>query len=234
MDATGITIGEIVAGNYRTADIFERYGIDFCCGGNVPLETACLQAGVDLAAITRELEVLQKEPSEQDHNYAAWDVSFLADYIVNIHHAYLKETTGQIASYAHKIAEVHGPRHPEVIRIATLFDQIATDMAAHLQEEETSFFPAIKRVAAKRTAGSLPDAEDLALIAASIRKLGHEHEQVGDAIHAIRQLAHGFEAPGDACNTFRLTYQKLKEFEADLHKHVHLENNLLFPKAAQL
>ena len=108
MDASGTTIGEIVAGNYRTADIFERYGIDFCCGGNVPLATACLQAGVDLAAITRELEALQKEPAEQDHNYAAWDVSFLADYIVNIHHAYLKETIGQIVAYAHKIAEVHG------------------------------------------------------------------------------------------------------------------------------
>ena len=228
------TIGEIVAADFRTAKVFEKHGIDFCCGGNVALATICTEKRVDLATITSELEAVQGEPAERSQNYSSWALPFLADYIVNTHHAYLKENDEQIAAYARKIAGVHGAHHPEVIRIATIFDKIAIDMVAHLREEEEVFFPAVKRVDAARISGNTPDAEDRETIQVSLLKLHREHEEIGDAVHTIRHLSNEYAIPGDVCTTFMLTYQKLKEFEDDLHKHVHLENNILFPKAAEL
>lgn len=229
-----ITIGAIVADDFRTATIFERHGIDFCCGGKIPLAEACKSKGIELDALKSELESLQHEPVDRSQNYSSWSLSFLADYIVNTHHVYLKENDDQIVAYARKIASVHGERHPEVIRIAVLFEKIATDMVAHLKEEEEVFFPALKRAEAARTSGNQPDARDRETIRDSLVRLHREHEEVGDAIHEIRRLANGFRIPEGVCNTFMLTYRKLDEFEEDLHKHVHLENNILFLKATQL
>jgi regulator of cell morphogenesis and NO signaling len=234
MNTTERTIGEIVADDYRTAKVFESHKIDFCCGGNVTLAAACKGKGLDLASITRELDAVKDEPIERSQNYATWELPFLADYIINAHHTYLKENTGQIGAYAHKIADVHGGHHPEVVEIAAIFDNIAHDMATHLREEEDIFFPAIKRVDAARKAGLIPVENDIETIKTSLRKLSHEHEVIGEAIHTIRHLAKGYAIPNDVCNTFVVTYRKLKEFEDDLHKHVHLENNILFLKAAQL
>ena len=228
------TVGEIVTADFRTAQVFAARGIDFCCGGNIPLATVCAQKGLDPAQIIRELEAVQREPGEQNLNYASWPLSFLADYIVNTHHTYLKENDDQIAAYARKIAGVHGANHPEVITIAALFEKIAADMTAHLKEEEEVFFPALKRAEAAKTSGRQLDAKDQATMRTALAKLYREHEEIGEAIHTIRHLAHDYALPGDACNTFALTYQKLREFENDLHKHVHLENNILFPKAAEL
>ena len=228
------TIGEIVAADFRTATVFENHGIDFCCGGKVALAATCREKGLDLATITSELAAVQSEAADRSQNYSSWALPFLADYIVNTHHAYLKENDEQIAAYARKIAGVHGAHHPEVIRIATIFEKIATDMVGHLKEEEEVFFPALKRADAARIAGATPDARDRETIRVSLLRLYREHEEIGDAIHEIRHLSQEYAIPGDACNTFMLTYRKLKEFEDDLHKHVHLENNILFPKAAQL
>lgn len=230
VEAADKTIGEFVADDYRTAGVFEKYGIDFCCGGNVALSAACRQKGVDPALILREIKAAKREPIEGSQNFAAWEFPFLADYIVTVHHGYIKENVGQIASYAQKIAEVHGPRHPEVIEIATIFDKVATDLTAHLREEEDVFFPAVKRVDSARKAGKAPERQDSDVIKGDLVKLRREHEEVGDAIHTIRHLARDFAIPDDACNTYTVTYQKLKEFEDDLHKHVHLENNILFLK----
>ena len=229
-----ITIGEIVADDFRAATIFERHGIDFCCGGKIPLAEVCKSKGIELEALTSELESLQHEPVDRSQNYSSWSLSFLADYIVNPHHVYLKENDDQIVAYARKIASVHGEHHPEVIRIAVIFEKIATDMVAHLKEEEEVFFPALKRAEAARTSGNQPDARDRETIRDSLVRLHREHEEVGDAIHEIRRLANGFKIPDGVCNTFMLTYRKLEEFEEDLHKHVHLENNILFLKATQL
>ncbi len=232
--ASDTTIGEIVAADYRTAKVFEAHGIDFCCGGKVALSTICREKGLDPALLLREVETLKSEQIDRSQNYTAWELPFLADYIVNTHHVYLKENDGHIAAYARKIAEVHGAHHPEVIEIAAIFDKINNDMVAHLREEEEVFFPAVKRVHAARKAGNEPTAEDVATIRTSLAKLGSEHEEIGDAIHTIRHLSKEYAIPDDVCNTFLVTYQKLKEFEDDLHKHVHLENNILFPKAAEL
>jgi regulator of cell morphogenesis and NO signaling len=228
------TIGAFVAEDYRVARVFEKYGIDFCCGGNVPLAAACRERGIDPAAILQEIAAAKSEPLARSENYAAWELPFLADYIVNTHHAYLNENTAQIAAYSRKIAEVHGNHHPEVVEISAIFARIAADMTAHLREEEEVLFPALRRIVAARKAGTAPAAKDSKTIRASLEKLGDEHETIGDAVHAIHHLARGYAIPDDVCNTFVVTYRKLKEFEDDLHKHVHLENNILFPKAAQL
>lgn len=224
-------IGELVAEDYRTAVVFEKYGIDFCCGGKVPLSEACREKGLDLGMLLSEIDSTRSIPLDRDRNYAAWDLSFLADYIVNIHHSYLNGNLGQIAAYAHKVAQVHGANHPEVIEIASIFDWIATEMPAHLREEEEVLFPTIKKKEAAEKSSAPPDAKDLEVIGVSLEKLIREHDEVGEAIHAIRHLANDYTLPSDACNTFMVTYQKLKEFEDDLHMHVHLENNILFPKA---
>lgn len=231
---TESTIGDIVAADYRTATIFEKHGIDFCCGGKITLAEACNNKGLELEIVMNELESLRDEPADRSQNYSAWPLSFLADYIVNTHHEYLKENDDQIVAYTQKIASVHGARHPEVIKIAVIFEKIATDLVAHLKEEEEVFFPAIKRAEAARISGNQPDTKDRETIKNSLVRLHREHEEVGDAIHEIRRLANGFSLPDDVCNTFMLTYRKLDEFEEDLHKHVHLENNILFLKAATL
>ena len=228
------TIGEIVAADYRAAGIFERHGIDFCCGGRVSIAEACKNKGIELATLTEELRSLQHEPVDRSQNYSSWSLAFLADYIINTHHVYLKENDDQIVAYARKIASVHGSRHPEVVKIAAIFEKIAIDMVAHLKEEEEVFFPSLKRAESARTNGSQPEIKDRETIKNSLVRLHREHEEVGDAIHEIRRLANGFRIPDDVCNTFMLTYRKLDEFEEDLHKHVHLENNILFLKAAQL
>ncbi len=233
-DALNKTIGEFVAEDYRTAAVFEKNGIDFCCGGKIPLVAACREKGLDPALLLWEIEASKSEPLQRSENYGAWGLPFLADYIVNTHHAWLDENTGQIAAYARKIAEVHGAHHPEVIEIASIFDKIAADMEGHLREEEEVFFPAIKRIDAAAKGGGGPGTADRATIKASLARLHREHEEIGDAVHAIRHLARDYRIPEGVCNTFVVTYRKLKEFEDDLHKHVHLENNILFLKAAEL
>lgn len=228
------SIGEIVAADYRTSTVFEKHGIDFCCGGNVPLAEICMTKGLDVTSIVAELDSVQSEPVERGQDYGSWEMSFLVDYIINVHHRYLKDNSGQIASYIHKIVSVHGKNYPELSEIASIFDKIVIDMTAHLLEEEEVLFPAIKQVDVSLKVGATAEAQDIKTITKSLKKLGREHEEIGDAIHAIRHLAKGYEIPHDACNTFVVTYQKLKEFEDDLHKHVHLENNILFLKARQL
>jgi regulator of cell morphogenesis and NO signaling len=228
------TICEIVAADFRTAKVFENHGIDFCYGGKIALATACTEKGFDLAIITRELEEVRSVPAERSQNYSLWPLPFLIDYIFNIHHTYLKENLEQIAVDTRKIASVHGAHHPEVIRISTIFDTIAIDLASHMKEEDELFFPAVKRADIASNAGHTPDSNDQDTIRVCLLKFYHAHEEIGDAVHSIRHLSNEYAVPPDVCNTFMVTYRKLEEFEDDLHKHVHLENNILFPKAALL
>lgn len=233
-DISNRTIGEIVADDYRTAKVFEDHGIDFCCGGKIALSAICRDKGIELAVIEQELAAVKVASLDRSLNYTAWALPFLIDFIVNTHHAYLHENMELISGYVRKIAEVHGANHPEVLEIAEIFGKIVPDLADHLRYEEEMFFPAIKRIDTAGKSVTIPETLDLESVRAGLEKLQREHEEVGESIHRIRHLAKDYELPGDACNIFMLTYQKLEEFEDDLHKHVHLENNILFPKAAQL
>ena len=227
------TIGDYVAEDYRTADVFEKYGIDFCCGGRMTVAAACRRQGLDPQMVYQELAAVGRQPSPQRENFAEWDLPSLIDHIVATHHAYLWANDPRILEHARKSAQAHGSNHPEMAEIAAILEKNEEDMEGHLKEEEEVFFPAVKRLYGgsldKQAAG-----QERALIRASLASLHREHEEVGDAVHRIRRLSGGYGIPADACNTYALTYRQLKEFEEDLHKHVHLENNILFLKAAQL
>jgi regulator of cell morphogenesis and NO signaling len=224
-------VGDIVAGDYRTAAVFEKHGIDFCCGGAVTLAAACVAHGVDPCVLLRELEAATRTPARQAADYGNWTLTRLIDHVKAIHHAYVRANVAQTAAYARKIADVHGGQHPELAEIVAAFDQMATGLMAHLEQEEEVVFPAVKRAEAAGRNGSTPEAADAETIARGIEALVREHEQVGAALHHIRDLAMGYGLPPDACATYSLTYERLQAFEADLHKHVHLENNILFPRA---
>ncbi|MBF0544267.1 MAG: iron-sulfur cluster repair di-iron protein [Candidatus Riflebacteria bacterium] len=234
-NASNKTIGEIVADDYRTARVFERHEIDFCCGGKVSLAETCKNKRIDFTVISDELEAVRIEALERAKNHASWELPFLADYIINIHHSYLKDNINQLSAYIRKIAAVHGELHPEVKEISKIFDKVEVDLMIHMQKgEEETLFPAIKRAAGTAKEGMTPNPKDREIIKNSVISLSLEHEDIGEAIHTIRRLSKDYAIPDNVCNTFVLTYQKLKEFEEDLHKHVHLENNILFLKATQL
>lgn len=229
-----MTVGEIVADDYRTSRIFEKYGIDFCCGGKTTISTACREKGISETVLFDEIANIKKEAAERSSQYGSWEIPFLTDYIINVHHTYLKDNLAKIAANARKIAGVHGKHHPEVIEIASIFEKIAADMTIHLKEEEEVFFPALKRLDGFIKSSLTPDAKDVETVRSVLSQLGHEHDEIGEAVHRIRHLAKSFEVPDDVCPTFRVTYLELNEFEDDLHKHVHLENNILFPKADKI
>lgn len=230
MEESNKKIGEIVADDYRTSRVFEKHGIDFCCGGKGLLSTICKEQGLDLTTIAGELKEVKNKQIKRDQDYASWEIPFLIDYIINVHHGYLKENTEQIKASARKIAAIHGERHFKLFEISYIFDTIASDMSVHLKEEEEVFFPALRRVFMNSKSGTTQSVEDKKEILQSLEKLLSEHEAIGDAIHKIRHLTNNYTTPDDACNTFKITYKKLEEFENDLHKHVHLENNILFLK----
>jgi regulator of cell morphogenesis and NO signaling len=234
MNMLNKTIGEIVADDYRNSKVFEKYGIDFCCGGKVLLSEVCEDEGLDLPTITKELEEVTNKRLERDQNYASWELPFLIDFIVNVHHGYLNENTEQIKKHTQKIAAVHGERHPELIEISSIFEKIASDMSIHLKDEEAVFFPALKRADMKKKTDSAVSPEELELISRSLENLVRDHEEIGKAVHKINHLTSRYITPEDVCNTYILTYKELKEFEDDLHKHVHLENNILFLEAEKI
>lgn len=232
-ELAAVAVGDIVAGDYRTAAVFERHEIDFCCGGSQTLAVACAARRLDPAVLVRELEAATSAPARRDQDHASWTLTRLIDHIRAIHHAYIRANAAQTGAYARQIAEVHGAQHPELAPLAAAFEGLTARLLDHLAEEEQVVFPAIKRAEAAARVGSAPEADDAAVIAGGIAALVREHEEVGGALRDIRDLAMGYGLPADACATYAVTYQRLQAFETDLHLHVHLENNILFPRAAE-
>lgn len=220
-----MTIGEIVASDFRTASIFREAGIDFCCGGKQTIDQTCMEKGINKSELLLRLEKLKSEPDTSNQNFIEWDPVFLSDYIVNTHHKYVQKSLPDLVFYTQKIADVHGKNHPELITVADLFSQINKELLQHLKNEEEVLFPAIKKVfsSEKGNAG--------AIIKSEIKRLSAEHEFAGGAMDKINVITSGYVVPSDGCNTYHVTFRLLREFEDDLHIHVHLENNILFPKA---
>lgn len=234
IDLTNTTIRDIVTEDFRTAAVFQKYGLDFCCGGGRSISDACTKEGVDMASVTSDLETLLNQPANGTPKYNTWELDLLADYIVANHHRYVRETVPAIMQHVRKVATVHGHGHPETIRIADLFESVALGLMQHMQKEELMLFPYIKQLVAARNDGSRPAPSPFGSIANPIRMMEVEHQSAGDEMAEIRELSAGYNPPDDACTTFRVSYQELQAFEADLHQHVHLENNILFPKAIEL
>lgn len=233
-DSSVLTIGEIVAKNHKTAEIFSKYGIDYCCGGKIGLEEACHRKGINVLQIKTELEsvILLAVPESQDFN--SWDLDFLCDYIVNTHHKYISAAIPVIHEYTQKVARVHGGRHPEVIEIANIFVQVIDEINHHMMKEENILFPYIRQMAQAKKVKTHLSRSPFGTVENPVRMMEHEHDIVGDLLKKISELSENYTPPADGCTTFRLSYLKLQEFENDLHQHIHLENNILFPKAVEM
>lgn len=227
------SVGAWVTADYRLAALFERYGIDFCCGGDKPVAQACAEKGVSLEALQQEARqaVAATGVGEQ---YDQWALDFLADYIINQFHAANRQTMPQIADYAATVASVHGDAHPETIAIAGLWPQVQGEMGMHMQREELLLFPYIKRLARSQEEETAPKPLSTGSLEELVVKLEAEHDATGDALAAMAQLSSGYTPPADACPTYRTLYALLDQFDAATKKHVHLENNILFPKAIRL
>jgi regulator of cell morphogenesis and NO signaling len=222
-----ITVGEIVAQDFRTAGIFRKAGIDFCCGGKKSLAQACEEKNINPSQILDQLNHLDAEGGIAI-NYNEWEPGFLCEYIVNTHHTYVKKTLPELVWYTAKIASVHASHHPELLKVENLFAQINKELTVHLKNEEDVLFPAIKRM--KTNASE----EDRQLIQSEIMRMSEEHEFAGGAMDKINAITQGYKLPADACNTYQVAFKMLEQFENDLHNHVHLENNILYPKALKL
>jgi regulator of cell morphogenesis and NO signaling len=228
------TIREIVASDYRTAAVFERYGLDYCCNGARTIAQGCRDGRVDEALLLRELDAVLSSPSPGGLRFDAWDARALIDYIVDHHHGFVRQALPVLLQHTAKIAGVHGGRHPELVHIANLFVRIASEMTSHMAKEEQVLFPFIGALEDAAIRRAPRPSAPFGTVANPIQMMETEHEFVGDAMAEIRHLTQGYTAPPDACTTYGVCLQELETFERDLHQHVHLENNLLFPKAAAL
>jgi regulator of cell morphogenesis and NO signaling len=227
------TVGRIVADDYRAAAIFERYGIDFCCGGNRPMADACRERGVDSQAVAAAVEAATAQADTGGQPFNAWELDALIGHIVATHHRYIREAVPSMLAHTRKVADVHGERHPEVRKIAAAFEGVAEELMSHMAREEQVLFPYITALVSAGRGGPVPRAP-FGTVANPIRMMEREHQAAGDEMAGIRQASGGYALPEDACMTYKVTYQELAAFEADLHQHVHLENNILFPKALEL
>lgn len=231
-DLANQTLAEIVADNLRSAIVFEEFGLDFCCKGKRPLSEACADKNVDVKKVVNSLNELNV--NGESLNVNDWEPDFLVDYIINNHHQYVRRMIPVISLHADKIASVHGQNHPETIRIADLFLAVREELESHMIKEERILFPYIKQLCLAKRNNEQAVQPPFGTIQNPIRMMEAEHESAGDAMHSIKSLSENFNPPADACNTFKALYSELKEFEEDLHKHIHLENNILFPKSIVL
>lgn len=222
------TVGEIVTDDFRTSAIFKEAGIDFCCGGQQTLKEACIEKGIDENDLHRKISNLNDKEIIPSLNFKEWDLPFLIDYIVNTHHKYVVNTLPELVFYTQKIASVHGENHPELIDISLKVAEINSELTTHLKQEEEVLFPAVKSEMQN------PSNESKELIKSEISRMLGEHDFAGRTMDEINHISDGYKVPEDGCNTYQVTFKLLRQFEDDLHVHVHLENNILFPRALKL
>ena len=227
------TVGEVVAENYKTADVFKKYGIDFCCGGGVSISEICKKKNLDFSEVEKDLLKIDSDVP-RSHDFNNWKLDFLIDYILNTHHQYVLENIPLIIQYSDKVAKVHGQNHPETIEINKLFHAVAEELIDHMKKEENILFPFIKVQVQEHKTDSIKPNPPFGTVQNPIRMMESEHEMAGDIFKNIDKLTNNYQPPEGACNTFKVLYAKLQEFEEDLHQHIHLENNILFPRAILL
>ena len=228
------TIGEYVAEDFRTAAVFKKNKIDFCCRGNRSLEEVCEKEGIDYELISKELEASLQSNANNSIDFNTWPLDLLADFVEKTHHRYVEEKSVILQQFLSKLVKVHGGNHPELFEIHQIFNSVAQGLAAHMKKEELILFPFIRKmVKAQMSNEKLPEAH-FGSVENPIDMMEHEHTEEGDKLRRLAELANEYQPPADACNTYRVTFAMLDEFEQDLHKHIHLENNILFPKSIEL
>lgn len=220
-------VRDIVADDYRASRIFRARGLDFCCGGDIELAEVCEKKHISLKQILKELTELEEETGNgYSEHYNAWSLTFLIDYIENNHHAYVRKVLPEIQFYGKKVFKVHGKTYPALSEVYRISEKLATDLPVHLEEEERELFPLIRKME-KENKGSHE-------LDALLRNLENDHEDTGEAAKLLEELTGSFTPPEGACASFRILFKNLEAFTEDLYKHVHLENNILFPRSREL
>jgi len=228
MTVTTQTVREIALENPASIRVFEAFGIDYCCGGRKPLAEACAAKNIALDAVITALEngTASSAPVSD-----AQSLSALVSHIVNAHHAYVRRELPRLAELASKVVSRHGDTKPELPQIQTKLGQISEELIEHLAKEEVVLFPYITKLERAKNEGTAKPHGCFGTVASPIAMMTQEHEAAGALLAAIRQLSGDYTPPVGACPTFHAFYNGLREFEQDLHQHIHLENNILFPRA---
>ena len=225
------TLSEIVTNDFRAAAVFEKYGLDFCCNGNKPLCDAVNEKQIPLEIMLTNLADAFQSNDTSSIDFNNMELDKLVDYIIETHHSFVKEKLPFITELGNKVINAHGENHPEVKEIAEIFRGVKVEFEGHLVKEEMILFPQIKMLAKVKRGEEKYVAPHFGSIANPIRVMEAEHGNAGAAFDAVKKLSQNYIPPADACNTFKVYYAELENFENDLHKHVHLENNILFPKS---
>ncbi|MGQ1945968.1 iron-sulfur cluster repair di-iron protein [Geofilum sp. OHC36d9] len=228
------TVGGLVAFNFKTADVFSRHGIDFCCGGDISLASAAQQNNIAVADLVEELQQVIHARDVESDLIGRLSLDALVDYIIENHHQYIRENVKIIPPYLNKLVEVHGRNHPELKEVNELFSGAVSDLSNHIVKEELVLFPYIKVLVEAMQNGVPVEDPGFGTVESPVMAMMAEHDAEGERFRTISKLTNGYTLPPDGCNTFRVGLEKLKEFETDLHRHIHLENNILFPKAIEL
>lgn len=228
------TIGSFVANDYRTATVFQKYGIDFCCKGGRTIEEVSRKKNIPSEQLLNELEKAVQNANGLGIDFRTWSPDLLADYIEKKHHRYVRQTTPALIQFLDKLCEVHGINHPELFEIRSEFAESAQQLALHMEKEEQILFPFIRKMIASGVNNPATAATNISEIQNPIEIMMQEHENEGDRFRKIAELSNNYSTPADGCTTYRVAYSLLKEFESDLHFHIHLENNILFPAALEI
>jgi regulator of cell morphogenesis and NO signaling len=230
---TAKTVREVAVENPAATRVFEKFGIDYCCGGNQLLDQACAKAGIAVDEILDAIE-MEEEATRAAQLVRDWQSEPLSDlvaHIKNTHHKYTREETVRLSALLQKVCSVHGKNHPELFEIQSTFGALAQELTTHLMKEERVLFPYIVRMeeAVIQREPLLP--APFGTVENPVAMMEHEHDAAGNALRAVRQTSNNFALPADACVSYRTLYGALQAFETDLHQHIHLENNILFPRA---
>lgn len=219
-------VKDIVNQQPKTSDVFKKYRIDFCCGGNIPLSSAAAERSVDLEKLKGELNEIYVKESNSSDNMEVWTDSSSEEIISHIstrYHAPLLEELAALSPYVTKVSKVHGDNHPELIKVYELFYQFKKEMIEHTEKEESIVFPMLKKL-------DDPAVENREQMVNYITELEKEHDEVGEILRQLREVTADYQLPFDACGTYTLVYKRLEALEGETFMHVHLENNILFPR----
>lgn len=227
------TVAEIALDRPQAAAVFEKLGIDYCCGGRKPLATACEEAGIDVNHVEGLLDEADKGQPDAE-NWGEQSLASLVGHIVEKHHAYCREEGLRLQPLLAKVVSKHGGRHPELSEVQELFTALRNELSMHLMKEEQILFPYIIALEDSVTHKSPAQRAPFGTVQNPVRTMVQEHYDAGHLVKEIRSLTRNFTASEDACTSFEMLYRGLEAFEADLHQHIHLENNLLFPRAIAL
>ncbi len=230
------TVGELALENPGATRLFEKLGIDYCCGGGQTLEQACLAAHVSMDRVVDSLAAVnQTAPATAPaRTWQAEPLSELIAHIRSTHHVYTREEIGRLCPLFDKVCSAHGKNHPELLRLREIFSALAEELSTHLMKEEMVLFPYILRMEEAVVAKEPVLPPPFGSVRNPITMMMHEHDGAGGALRSMRAISHGYAVPPDACISFQTLYQALAAFEADLHQHIHLENNVLFPRAVEM